>query len=161
VVDQEKNLEEPKGDFPEAHNEVNYIYGVPESYKSRTKHKLTAREVMVVLLATPEYLKWYEVPITFDCSDHLGFVPKPGRYPLIVSPIVKEVKLNQVLVDGDSSLNILFFKIFGQKGLSRSLLHPSWAPFHGVVLGTAVTPVGQITPTMTFGTWENFHTETI
>jgi hypothetical protein len=93
-VDQEKKLKEPKGDFPEAHKEVNYIYGGHDSYESRRKEKLIAREVMVVSLATAEYLKWHEVPITFDRSDHPDFVPKPRWYPLIVSPIVKDVKLN-------------------------------------------------------------------
>jgi hypothetical protein len=64
---------------------------------------------MAVSTATPEYLKWFEVPITFDHSDHPDFVLKPGWYLLIVSPIVK---LNQVLVDGGTSLNILFLKTF-------------------------------------------------
>jgi hypothetical protein len=36
-VDQEKKPEEPKGDFPENHKVVNYIYGGPESYESRRK----------------------------------------------------------------------------------------------------------------------------
>jgi hypothetical protein len=63
---------------------------------------------MAVSLATPEYLKWSEVPITFDCSDHPDFLPKPERYPLISNPIVKDVKLNRVLVDGGNSLNIMF-----------------------------------------------------
>jgi hypothetical protein len=62
---------------------------------------------MAVSPATLQYLKWPEVPNTFDCSDHSDFVPKLGRYPLIVYPIVKDVKLNRVLVDGGSSLNIL------------------------------------------------------
>jgi hypothetical protein len=93
-ADQVKRPEEPKVNFPEAHKEVNYIYGCPESYESTRKQKLTAREVMAVSPATPEYLKWSEVPITFDCSDHLDFVPKPGQYPLRVSPIIKDVKLN-------------------------------------------------------------------
>jgi hypothetical protein len=43
---------------------------------------------MAVSPATLEYLKWYEVPVTFDRSDHLDFIPKLGRYPLIVNPIV-------------------------------------------------------------------------
>jgi hypothetical protein len=80
---------------------------------------------MTVSPATPEYLKWSKVLITFDPSNHPEFVPKPGWYPLIVSPIIKDVKLNRVLVDGGSSLNILFLKTFNQMGLSRSLLHPS------------------------------------
>jgi hypothetical protein len=67
---------------------------------------------MVVSPTTLEYLKWSEVPITFDHSDHSDFVPKPGRYPLIVSPIIKDVKLNRVLIYGVSSLNILLLKTF-------------------------------------------------
>jgi hypothetical protein len=111
-ADQERKPEEPMGDFPETHKEVNYIYGGPNSYESRRKQKFTTREVMTVSPATSEYLKWFEVPITFDCSDHPKFVSKPGQYPLIVSPIFKDIKLNRVLVDGGSSLNILFLKTF-------------------------------------------------
>jgi hypothetical protein len=43
---------------------------------------------------TLEYLKWSEVPITFDRSDHPDCIPKPIRYPLIVNSIIKDVKLN-------------------------------------------------------------------
>jgi hypothetical protein len=93
-VDQEKKPEELKGDFHDAHKEVNYIYGDPDTYESMRKQKLTAREVMTVSPATPEYLKWLEIPMTFDRSDHTDFVPNSGWYPLIVSPIVKDVKLN-------------------------------------------------------------------
>jgi hypothetical protein len=63
---------------------------------------------MAVSPASPEYLKWSEVSITLDRNNHPDFVPKPGRYPLIVCPIVKDVKLNRVLIDGANSLNILF-----------------------------------------------------
>jgi hypothetical protein len=101
--DQEKKSDESKDNFPEAHKEVNYIYGGPDSYESRRKQKLTAQEVMAVSPATPMYLKWSEVPITFDHSNHPEFVPKPRQYPLIVCPIVKDVKLNRVLMDGGSS----------------------------------------------------------
>jgi hypothetical protein len=118
---QDKKPKDPKGDFPEAHKEVNYINSGPNSYESRRKQKLTAREVMVVGSAAPEYLKWSEVPITFDRNDYPDFVPKPGRYPLIVSPIVKDIKLNRELIDGGSSLNILSLKTFDQMGLSKSL----------------------------------------
>jgi hypothetical protein len=87
-ADQGKKPEEPNGNFPKAHKDMNYIYGGPDSYMSRRKQKLTAREVMAVSPTTPEYLKWYEVPITFDQSDHLNFIPKLGWYPLIVSHII-------------------------------------------------------------------------
>jgi hypothetical protein len=159
--DQEKKSEESKDNFPEAHKEVNYIYGGLDSYESRRKQKLTAQEVTAVSPATPMYLKWSEVPITFDHSNHPEFVPKPRQYPLIVCPIVKDVKLNRVLMDGGSSLNIMFLKTSDQMRLSMSLLRPSWAPFHGIVPGAASNPVGQIALPVTFRTWEKFCTETI
>jgi hypothetical protein len=114
---------------------------------------------MSIDLTTPEYLRWSEVPITFNCSDHPNFVPKPGRYPLIVSPIIKDVKLNQVFVDGGSSLNILFLKTFNQMDLPRLALRPLRALFHGFIPGSASTPIDQITLPATLGTWENYHTE--
>jgi hypothetical protein len=119
------------------------------------------QKVLAVSPATPEYLKWSEVPITFDYNDHPDFVPNLGRSPLIVNPIVKDVKLNRVLIDGGSSLNILFLKTIDQMGLSRSMVHPSQALFHGIVLGAATTPIGQIFLPVTFRTWENFRTENI
>jgi hypothetical protein len=36
-AEQDKMPEDPKGDFPEAHKEVNYIYGGPDPYESRKK----------------------------------------------------------------------------------------------------------------------------
>jgi hypothetical protein len=42
---------------------------------------------MAVSRATPEYLTWSELPITFNRSDHLDFIPKPDQYHLIFSPI--------------------------------------------------------------------------
>jgi hypothetical protein len=56
TADPEKKPEEPKGNFPDAHKEVNYTYGGPNSYESRWKQKLTAQKVMAVSPATPEYL---------------------------------------------------------------------------------------------------------
>jgi hypothetical protein len=75
---------------------------------------------------------------------------------MIVCPIVTNVKLNRVLVDGGSSLIILFLKTFNQVGLSRYLLRTSRAPFHGIVPGAAVKPISQISLLVTFGTQENF-----
>jgi hypothetical protein len=130
------------GDFPKAHKEVNYIYGGPESYESRRKQKLTPREVMAVSPTTHEYLKCSEEPITFNHSEHSDIVPKPGWYPIIVSHIIKDVKLNRVLINRGSSLNITFLKTFNQMGLSRSLLCPNRDPFHDIVAGAAATLVG-------------------
>jgi hypothetical protein len=46
-------------------------------------------------------------------------------------------------------------------GLSRTLLCPSRAPWHGIVPGAAATPIGQIILPRTFGIQDNFRTKTI
>jgi hypothetical protein len=102
---------------------------------------------------------WSEVSITFNRSDHSNFVLKLGWYPLIISPIVKDVKLHRVLIDGGSSRNILFLKIFDHMGLFKSIPCPNQAPFDGIVPGAVPTPIGQITLPIIFGTREFFHTK--
>jgi hypothetical protein len=114
---------------------------------------------MAVGPATLEYLKWFEIPITFNRSDHPDFILKMGRYRLIVGPIIKDVKLNRVLVEGGRELNILFWKTFDQMGLPRSALRSNRAPFQGIVSGAVVILVRHITLHVIFKTWENFHTE--
>jgi hypothetical protein len=53
LADQEKKPDDPNGDFPEAHKEVNYIFGGPDSYEPKRKQKLIAWEVLAVGPATP------------------------------------------------------------------------------------------------------------
>ena len=57
--------------------------------------------------ATPPFLRWSESAITFDRTDHPDTFPHPGRYPLIVDPIVGPKWLIKVLMDGGSDLNII------------------------------------------------------
>ena len=56
----------------------------------------------------PSFLNWSESLITFDQRDHPSYVARPGRYPLIVDPIVRKKRLTKVLMDGGSGLNILY-----------------------------------------------------
>jgi hypothetical protein len=143
ATDQEKNLEDPKGDFPQAS-------------MSPIGSKNSQPGGMAVKPITPEYLRWSEVPITFDRGDHPDFIPKPGWYPRVVCPILKDVMLNRVLVDGGSSLNLLFLKTFNQMRLSRSLMCTSQAPFLGTVPGAVAMPICQISLAITFRTQVNF-----
>src|SRR5438105_6563797 len=137
------------------------ICGGTDAYESKRKQKLIAQEINAITPATPKYLKWLEVPITFGRADHPDHVPHPGRYPLVLDPIVLTVKLNRVLVDGGSGLNILFAKTLDDMKILRSELKWSRASFHGVIPGTSVTPLGTIKLPVTFGSRENFRIEDI
>ena len=54
------------------------------------------------------FLRWSESTITFDRTDHPESVPQPGRYPLVVNPIIDMKRLTKVLMDGGSDLNIMY-----------------------------------------------------
>jgi hypothetical protein len=46
-------------------------------------------------------------------------------------------------------------------GIIRVFAAPQSGSFDGIVPGAATTPVSQITLHVTFGTWENFYTDTL
>jgi hypothetical protein len=55
---------------------------------SARHRKQERREVCSVKVAAPVYLDWSDRPITFDQGDHPDCVPSPGRYPLVVDPVI-------------------------------------------------------------------------
>ena len=70
-----------------------------------------------------------ESPITFDQRDHPSQVARPGRYPLIVDPIVRKKHLTKVLMDGGSGLNILYVATLDAMRIPWSELRPVSFPF--------------------------------
>ena len=65
------------------------------------------REACDAETAVSSFLRWSESLITFYQRDHPSHVARPGRYPLIIDPIVRKKRLTNVLMDGGSGLNIL------------------------------------------------------
>ena len=107
-----------------------------------SQRKREIREVGTVSTATPSYLKWSESAITFDRHDQPDRIPNPGSYPLIVDPIIIEIHLSKVLMDGGSGLNILYAETLALTGISKSRLRNDASPFHGVVPGHRAHPLG-------------------
>ena len=89
--------------------------------------------------------------ITFDQGDHPDCVPHPGRYPLLVRPIMGTTHLTKLLMDRGSSLNILYSNTLDMMGIPRSNLRPNKVPFYGIMLGKEVMPLGSIRLSNTFG----------
>jgi hypothetical protein len=65
-----------------------------------------------------EYLRWSDSLITFDRMDHPDCIPKPGRFPLVVDPLVGMTRLTKVLMDGGNSLNLMYPDTFDGLGLT-------------------------------------------
>jgi hypothetical protein len=117
---------------------------------------------MSVEPAAPRPLRWLKVPILFSYDDQWTSFSKPGKFPLVLDPVVAEVRLTKVLIDGGSGLNLIFANTLRKMGLDfTDMLVPSKSPFYGIVPGNAAHPLGTVVLPITFGTRENYRTEFI
>jgi hypothetical protein len=146
--------------FPEVHD-CFMIYGGQVANASARHRKQERREVYSVKVAVPVYLDWSNKPITFDQDDHPDRVPSPGKYPLVVDPVVGNVRLTKVLMDGGSSLNIIYADTLGLLQIDLSSIRAGAVPFHGIIPGKRVQPLGQLDLPVCFGTPSNFRKETL
>ena len=101
--------------------------------------------------AIPRYLRWSEQPIIWSREDHPPQVDTPGQLALVVAPQVGGYKFTKVLMDGGSSINILYYDTFQRMGLTEKNLRTSNTVFHGVVLGKSAYPIGKIELEVAFG----------
>jgi hypothetical protein len=114
------------------------IYGGQAANASARHRKQERREVCSVKVAAPVYLDWSDKPITFDQADHPDHVPSPGKYLLVVDPVIGDVRLTKVLMDGGSSLNIIYAETLGLLRVDLSSVRAGAAPFHGIIPGKRV-----------------------
>jgi hypothetical protein len=90
-------------------------------------------------VAAPVYLDWSDKPITFDQGDHPDYVPSPGKYPLVVDPVIGNARLTKVLMDGGNNLNIIYAETLGLLGIDLSTIRAGAAPFHEIVPGKCLS----------------------
>jgi hypothetical protein len=127
-------------DFQEPDKTVNVLFG---GLPSRREQKATRREVMSIEPTVPTPLRWSEVPITFSRADQWTSFSEPGHFPLVLKPVVAGSKLNKVLIDGGSGLNVLFTKTLKKMKLDIThMLTKSNTPFYGIVPSNAAIPLG-------------------
>jgi len=130
------------GGYPEV-EQVFFILGGPSANLTTRQRKRERREVFSVQVATPAYLDWSEEPISFSRDDHPGYIPNPGHYPLVVDPVIGNTRFSKVLMDGGSSINIMFAPTLELMGISVKDLEPSRSSFHGIAPGKRVLPLGR------------------
>jgi hypothetical protein len=142
-------------EFPEVHG-CFMIYGGQVTNASARHRKQERREVCSVKVAAPVYLDWSDKPITFDQGDHPDCVLSPRKYPLVVDPVIGNVRLTKVLMDGGSSLNIIYAETLGLLEIDLSTIRAGAAPFHGIIPEKRVLPLGQLDLPVCFETPSNF-----
>jgi hypothetical protein len=145
--------------FPRIDGEVNVIFGGHGSQESKRQQKLNDRQILVATTGPPAPYRWYKHPITFTQADQWLNFNHPGKYPLLVDPLIRESKVKKVLVDGGSSINVTFPRTLQGLGVPLKELHESDTPFFGIVPTEGEYPLGHIYMSVTFGTPENYRTE--
>jgi hypothetical protein len=88
-------------------------------------------------------------------------VPSLWKYLLVVDPVIDNIRLTKVLMDGGSNLNIIYAETLGLLQIDLSSIRAGAAPFHGIIPGKRVQPLGQLDLPVCFGTPSNFRKETL
>jgi hypothetical protein len=136
----DKKEDHQAGEFPEV-RDCFMIYGGQVANASARHRKRERREVCSVKVAAPVYLDWSDKPITFDQGDHPDRMPSPGKYPLVVDPVIGNVRLTKVLMDGGSSLNIIYAETHRLLRIDLTSVRAGAAPFHGIIPEKRVQPL--------------------
>nr|CAH68008.1 OSIGBa0157K09-H0214G12.19 [Oryza sativa] len=148
----EKNEETPPHEsdsaYPNSDLHISHIFDGSTTYSSKREYKKVEREVCSTWRVAAPKMKWSEQRIEFSEEDHPNTSVIPGRYPIVVEPTIRNVKVARVLIDGGSSI-------------PQSELTPTDQPFHGITPQSSSRPLGKITLPVTFGQANNFRTEQI
>jgi hypothetical protein len=66
-------------------------------------------------------MHWSEASITWGCEDHPPLMPSPREYALILDTIVfsdtHTCRFSPVLIDGGSSINLLYWSSMEKLGI--------------------------------------------
>jgi hypothetical protein len=98
---------------------------------SNSQCKRERHEVLAAEKAPPSFLDWSEDAITFSREDHPKCIPNPSQYPLVVDPVIGNARFSKVLMDGGSSLDILYAYTLRLLGIGLDQMRPSTTSFHG------------------------------
>jgi hypothetical protein len=78
-----------------------------------------------------------------------------------VTVITENTRVTKILMDRGSGINILYKDAFNKLNVDIRKLHASQSPFHGIVPGRRVMPLGMIDLSMTLGDTVHYQKETV
>ena len=78
---------------------------------------------------------------------------------MVLDPIIDGYHLTRVLMDGDSSLNMIYQDTVCKMGIDPSRISQSNTTFKGVILGVEACRRGSLILEVTFSSTDNFRSE--
>lgn len=97
-------------------HEVMMIY---ETFVSNNQRKRALREINSIQLV-PIQGVWIDTPITFDHHDQPRSTPIRCPTVLVLNPIIDSCRFRKVLMDGDSSLNLIYAYTLDKMHIDKS-----------------------------------------
>jgi hypothetical protein len=104
-------------------------------------------------------MKWSTSKIGFDEEDDLTSTKAVGTIPLLCTPTINNIAVNHTLIEGGAGLNIISVEVFEKMQVPYHQLMPT-RPFFGVIEGSTM-PIEQVRLPVTFGTRDNYKTESL
>ena len=93
------------------------MYGGSWELYSRRNVKSLRREVLSASPGVPKaapHQRWRSTTISFGASDYPENMAGAGILPLITAPVIANMKLHHVLIDGGAGLNVISHAVFKQ-----------------------------------------------
>ena len=111
---------------------MNMLYA---THIPKRERKRALRDVYAIEPVTPKFNPWSSCPITFDHWDHPTSIHHGGSAALVLDPIIDGFHLTRVLMDGGTSLNLLYQDTMCKMGIDHSMIKPTKTLFNGVIPG--------------------------
>jgi hypothetical protein len=150
------------GDNGNRRKKLYVMYSGSWELTSRRNLKSLRREVLSTVPGVPKaapHQRWRSTTISFGASDCPKNMAGAGVLPLITAPVIANMRLHHVLIDGGAGLNVISHAAFKQLQIPGSRLGPS-RPF-SIVGPQPVYPFGSIALPVTLGTEENVCMENV
>ena len=93
---------------------------IQATHTSMRRHECALRDAydLEPIVPTPNY--WMACPITFDHTDCLTSIRRGGSAALVLDPIIDGYHLTHILMDGGSSLNLIYEDTVCRMGINPS-----------------------------------------
>ena len=123
--------------------------GGGESSSARKAHLRSIRSGEVIEVQAVSKLPRLDIAITFSDSDLEG-CQQPHDDPLVIKAVVANKTIHRILVDNESSADIIFASAFDKMNIGREKLEPTSTHLRGFS-GEKVLPLGSIQLVLTLG----------
>ena len=122
----------------------------------KRERKRALRDIYAMEPVAPKFNPWSACPITFDRRNHPTSIRHGGLAALVLDPIINGYHLTRVLMDGGSSLNLIYQDTVRKMGIDPSRIKPSNTTFKGVIPGVEAHCTGSLTLEVVFGSQTTF-----